>query len=109
MAIDSNTIATSTAARLINGETAPVRSFARSNSTSKPRGTAHDLPVPTLDSKFNPSDATANEADAGFGISDIDAADKSIHDARTDILTRSSTAMLAQANLSPAKVLQLLQ
>jgi flagellin-like hook-associated protein FlgL len=89
-------------------------SHARRNSESRTSTSAQDAAasaVPnSLESQNNVSDAVAsNDADSSRNISDSNAADVFMTSLRAGILAQPAATMLAQANLPPQSVYDLLQ
>jgi flagellin-like hook-associated protein FlgL len=87
---------------------------ARRNSESKSLTSANGAMVPavppSLESQTDLPDAVASTvADSGNDIADSNAADAFMTSFRAGILAQPGAAMLAQANLSPQSVYDLLQ
>jgi flagellin-like hook-associated protein FlgL len=110
----TNMTAATAASQLQNREAVPARPFTRLRSgpeLTKPTDDAAGAAALTSrDSQAGGLDAAGNKfANAGSNINDLAEADASTQYARANILTQPGSAMLAQANLSPATVFELLQ
>ena len=87
-------------------------SHARRNSEPRSSGSMTDAGVPavlqSLESQNDAPDVTAS-ADSGNDIADTNAADAFMTSFRAGVLAQPGATMLAQANLSPQSVYDLLQ
>jgi flagellin-like hook-associated protein FlgL len=103
MVVNTNLSAESAAAILLRNQSAPAKPSARSDSTASP------APAPGTLAETAPVVSTQNLTAPNNPILDLDAAQKSADSARASMLAQPRATFLAQANLSPATVLKLLQ
>ena len=103
MVVNTNLSAESAAANLLRNQSAPARPSARPGSAASP------APAPGNLAETAQVAGPQNLTVPNNPILDLDAAQKSTELARASILSQSRNTFLAQANLSPATVLKLLQ